>query len=46
MYKTADYIFYDRAAVIKSEEGINQHLPENFTSLHQVTRWLGLLETI
>lgn len=46
MYKTADYIFNDRAAIIKSAEGIYQNLPEMFTNLHQVTRWLSLLETI
>ena len=45
-FKQARYIFKDRASVILSEQGICNHLPENFTATHQIVRWLDMLESV
>jgi len=31
MYKCANFIYYDRTSIVKSEEGINQNMPEKLT---------------
>ena len=46
MYKMSKFIFNDRASILLSENGINQYLPENFTTVHQMEKWMNLLETL
>ena len=46
MFKTAKFIFNDRASVLLSENGINQKIPREFTSVSQIEKWLSLIETV
>jgi hypothetical protein len=46
MYKTAGYFFNDRASVMHTDQGLQQHLPHSFTVTHQISKWMGKIESV